>query len=44
MPNLLFDTERYESLTTTLLNNDVIQAEISLIIDDIRSSLLPNYC
>lgn len=44
MPNLLFDTERHESLTTSLWNKDDIQAEILLIIDDIQSSLLPNNC
>jgi len=39
---MLFDTERHESLTTTLWQHNIVQKEITSIIDDIEQSLLPN--
>jgi len=39
---MLFDPERHEILTKTPWSKDAAQQEISSIIDDIESSLLPN--
>lgn len=41
---MLFDTKRHEPLTKTSWNQDIVQSEISSIIDDIQCSLLPEAC
>lgn len=41
---MLFDKVCHEPLTKASWNEDVVQVEISTIIDDIQRSLLPNAC
>jgi len=41
---MLFDKSRHEPLTKSLWNQNIVQAEISAIIDDIERSLLPDAC
>lgn len=41
---MLFDTERHELLTATLWDHNIVQKEITSIINDIEQSLLPNAC
>lgn len=41
---MLFDTDRHESLTTTLWDDNIVRKEILSIIYDIEQSLLPNAC
>jgi lantibiotic modifying enzyme len=41
---MLFDKDRHEPLTKTSWDKNIVQAEISSIIDDIQRSLLPDAC
>jgi lantibiotic modifying enzyme len=41
---MLFDHSRHEPLTKNLWDQSIVQQEILSIIDDIKTSLLPDYC
>ena len=41
---MLFDAFRHEPLTNKAWNQNIVQDEISSIVDDIERSLLPDAC
>lgn len=41
---MLFDKDRHEPLTNALWDKNIVQTEISSIIDDIQRSMLPDAC